>query len=212
MLRIRITYKKFGDLIYTGHLDLQKIWERSFRRANLPLAYSSGFHPQARIQQAAPLPLGFLGNNEIVDIWINCEKMISNIEQNLIGSLPNGIQIIKSEIVDLKSPSLQSKVIAAQYRISFIDFINENEIQTKVKKIIRSKKIPCEKKGKTYNLRELIEDLKIQSMALPHQLVLLMRLKHLPGATGRPEEVLKVLEVDFSAVQIERENLYFEPI
>ena len=57
MIRIRLTYKKGASLKYTGHLDLHKVWERTFRRAQLPLAYSQGFHPQPRSNKPAPSPL-----------------------------------------------------------------------------------------------------------------------------------------------------------
>ncbi len=52
-MRLRITFSKQGALRYTGHLDLHKIWERTARRAGLPLAYSQGFHPHPQIQLAA---------------------------------------------------------------------------------------------------------------------------------------------------------------
>ncbi|MDP3186130.1 MAG: TIGR03936 family radical SAM-associated protein, partial [Anaerolineales bacterium] len=64
---MRITFSKTGALRYTGHLDLQRIWERTARRAGLPLVYSQGFHPQPKIQIAAALPLGFSGRAELVD-------------------------------------------------------------------------------------------------------------------------------------------------
>ena len=68
MLRVRITYTKSGGLRYTGNLDMHKIWERTMRRARLPLAYSQGFHPQPRINQASPLPLGMVSQVEMVDV------------------------------------------------------------------------------------------------------------------------------------------------
>ena len=70
-MRYRITFSKTGTLRYIGHLDLHKIWERTLRRAGLPLAYSQGFHPSPKIQLASALPLGFLGRAEVVDIWLN---------------------------------------------------------------------------------------------------------------------------------------------
>jgi uncharacterized protein (DUF2344 family) len=48
-MRIQITFSKQGALRYTGHLDLHKLWERAARRAELPLAYSQGFHPQPKM-------------------------------------------------------------------------------------------------------------------------------------------------------------------
>jgi radical SAM-linked protein len=65
MMRLRITFSKTGSLRYTGHLDLQTVWERTARRAGLPLAYTQGFHPGPRIQIASALPLGFIGHAEI---------------------------------------------------------------------------------------------------------------------------------------------------
>ena len=69
-MRLRITFSKSGTLRYTGHLDLQSIWERTVRRAGLPLAYTQGFHPSPKIQIASALPLGFIGSAEIVDVWL----------------------------------------------------------------------------------------------------------------------------------------------
>ena len=51
-MRVRITFAKQGALRYIGNLDLHKIWERSIRRAKLPLAYSQGYHPQPKINLA----------------------------------------------------------------------------------------------------------------------------------------------------------------
>lgn len=69
-MRLRITFSKSGGLRYTGHLDMQTTWERTIRRAGLPLAYTQGFHPGPKIQIASALPLGFIGRAEIVDIWL----------------------------------------------------------------------------------------------------------------------------------------------
>ena len=65
VMRIRITFVKQGALRYTGHLDLHKLWERAARRAELPLAYSQGFHPQPKMNMAAALPLGFSSRCEV---------------------------------------------------------------------------------------------------------------------------------------------------
>ena len=58
-MRLRLTFSKTGSLRYTGHLDLHTIWERTIRRAGLPLAYTQGFHPGPKIQIASALAAGF---------------------------------------------------------------------------------------------------------------------------------------------------------
>jgi len=79
MQRIRLTYSKGGELKYTGNLDMMKVWERTFRRARLRIAYSQGFHPQPKIHQALPLPLGFTSENDLLDIWLTSEENIETI-------------------------------------------------------------------------------------------------------------------------------------
>ena len=39
-MRMRIKFAKTEDMRFSGHLDLHRAWERTFRRAGLPLAYS----------------------------------------------------------------------------------------------------------------------------------------------------------------------------
>ena len=72
-MRIQITFSKQGSLRYTGHLDLHKLWERAARRAELPLAYSQGFHPQPKMNIAAALPLGFSSRCEVLDMRLKKE-------------------------------------------------------------------------------------------------------------------------------------------
>ena len=69
--RIRISFSKTEAMRFTGHLDLILTWERTFRRADLPLSYSEGFNPRPVINLAAPLPLGFISTAEIGDFWLS---------------------------------------------------------------------------------------------------------------------------------------------
>ena len=68
--RLRIQFSKSGPARFIGNLDLMRLWERAARRAGLALAYSVGFHPQPRMQLAAPLPLGYVGDAELLDLWL----------------------------------------------------------------------------------------------------------------------------------------------
>ena len=59
--RVRIRFRKSGDLRLIGHRDLVRAWERAFRRAALPLGMSEGFHPKPRMSIPAALGLGIEG-------------------------------------------------------------------------------------------------------------------------------------------------------
>ncbi len=51
--RYRLTFGKGPELRFTGHLDLHRAWERTLRRAEIPLAYSEG-HCEERSDEAIP--------------------------------------------------------------------------------------------------------------------------------------------------------------
>lgn len=70
LLRVRIRFRKVGDLRWIGHRDLARTMERIFRRANLVLATSQGYHPKPRVSFPSPLPLGLEGWNEVVEVQL----------------------------------------------------------------------------------------------------------------------------------------------
>jgi radical SAM-linked protein len=74
-MRFRITFAKTNAMRFTSHLDLQRTWERTIRRARLPLSYSQGFNPRPKINLAAALPLGFTSSCEMAEIWLEDEAL-----------------------------------------------------------------------------------------------------------------------------------------
>src|SRR5512145_2496762 len=106
-MRIRITFAKTTAMRYTGHLDLYRTWERTMRRARLPLAYTQGFRPHPRINLASALPLGFTGEREVVDIWLEQELPVDHIVEALQDASPPGLQVLEVESLDAKAPTLQ---------------------------------------------------------------------------------------------------------
>src|SRR5579859_6858411 len=56
--KVRIRFKKCGDLRFLSHHDLMHCFERMFRRGSLPVKASQGFHPMPRMAFALSLALG----------------------------------------------------------------------------------------------------------------------------------------------------------
>src|SRR5688572_4277756 len=115
MQRLRITFSKTAAMKFSGHLDLHKTWERTLRRARLPLAYSEGFNPHPKIQLAAALPLGFTSDCEIVDIWLETPQPLTDARAALEGAVPPGITLIEVAEALESGPALQTQVVAAEY-------------------------------------------------------------------------------------------------
>jgi len=207
-MRIRITFVKQGALRYTGHLDLHKLWERAARRAELPLAYSQGFHPQPKMNMAAALPLGFSSRCEVMDMRLEQMIPLDNLPTRLNATLPSGLQVVGLEQVDEGEPALQTQVRSAEYEVALTEAVDGAELKSKVDSILEPTSLPRERRGKTYDLRPLIEELTL----LPEKegQRIFMRLTAREGATGRPEEVLDVLGIAFETTRIERTRLIFQ--
>ena len=210
-MRIRITFAKQGALRYTGQIDLHKLWERAARRAQLPLAYSQGFHPQPKINIAAALPLGFSSRCEVMDMKLEREIPLEGLRDKLQGTLPTGIQVLNLETADEHAPALQTQVEAAEYEVTLTESIDRSALKRKVDSVLESESIIRERRGKKYDLRPLIEALTSSPLPMGEEkeVRVIMRLAAREGATGRPEEVLDVLGIPFEETRIERTRLIF---
>ena len=212
-MRIRITFAKLGALRYTGHLDLHKLWERAARRAELPLAYSQGFHPQPKIYIAAALPLGFSSRCEVMDMRLERDIPLDGLREKLQNTLPAGIQVLNVESADELVPALQTQVISADYEVTLMGSSDGSDLTRKVDSVLGAESIIRERRGKTYDLRPLIEELSLTPFPLPQGegqgVRVVMRLSAREGATGRPEEVLDALGIAFEETRIERTCLNF---
>ena len=212
-MRIRITFAKQGPLRYTGHLDLHRLWERAARRAQLPLAYSQGFHPQPKMTIAAALPLGFSSRCEVMDMKLEHEIQLEGIREKLQQTLPAGIQVLNVESADERAPALQTQVASAEYQVTLTGSVDASELKRKIESVMGSESIIRERRGKTYDLRPLIEGLSLTPSPFPGRegqgVRVFMRLAAREGATGRPEEVLDTLGIAFEETRIERTDLIF---
>jgi len=206
-MRIQITFSKQGALRYTGHLDLHKLWERAARRAELPLAYSQGFHPQPKMNIAAALPLGFSSRCEVLDMRLEQDIPLEGLREKLQQTLPPGIQVSAIESVDERAPALQVQVISAEYEVVARETGFGSDLKRRVDSVMEAESIIRERRGKKYDLRPLIEELSITSDEKGD--IIFMRLTAKEGATGRPEEVLDALGIAFEETRIERTRLLF---
>lgn len=78
MMKKRIYFDKDGDIRFISHLDLLCFLERFFKKVNLPIKYSNGFHPRPEISFGNPISLETEAYGEIMDIEL--EEKLSNAE------------------------------------------------------------------------------------------------------------------------------------
>lgn len=208
-MRLRITFSKEGWLIYSSHLDLMRLWERALRRAGAPLAYSGGYNPRPKLQLARALPLGHVGEEELVDVWLEKSVSLDHFARSLVPVLPEGLTVKRVQKVDPGAPAMQTQVVATEYRVIVEWDGSPEEARARIECALAADELPHERRGKRYDLRPLIENLQLEGVS-DGKAVLDMRLSARPGATGRPEAVLDVLGMGNAFARYRRTRLILD--
>ena len=67
-MRVRLRFTKAGKVRFTSHRDVARMWERAVRRAGLPVSYSEGFSPRAKLHFGLALSTGHESIAEYLDV------------------------------------------------------------------------------------------------------------------------------------------------
>jgi radical SAM-linked protein len=209
VMRIRIVFAKTEAMRYTSHLDLYRTWERTLRRAGLPMVYSQGYNPRPRIQLAAALPLGFTGQSELIDVWLADDALLlEEIQDELDRALPPGLSILEVYPVDPGEPALQTVIDQAEYEVLILDPCPD--LPRRIEILMEESTLPRQRRGKEYDLRPLIEWVQVLQADDQSSQRLRMRLAAKESRTGRPDEVLFALNLNPERARIERVQLIIQ--
>ena len=111
---VRIMFRKVGDLQYISHLDLQRTIARVLVRAKIPMWYTQGFNPHAKVIFGLPLSVGTESECEFIDLRIDRDIPPSAVKEQLNRELTNEMCI-----VDAYEPTSKFQDIAwAKYEIA----------------------------------------------------------------------------------------------
>jgi radical SAM-linked protein len=206
-IRLRIIFAKTEAMRYTSHLDLHRTWERTIRRANLPLAYSQGYNPHPRLNLASALPLGFTSDCEVIDIWLEEDRQVDEVTAALNRAAPPGVKLQEVRKVDLRAPTLQTMLVSTDYVITFLDPFPD--LDQRLADLLKAESLERQRRGKAYDLRPLIFAAeRMQDDGQAHAR-LQVRLSAQEGATGRPEEVIEALGAMPTHCRVHRIGLNF---
>jgi radical SAM superfamily enzyme YgiQ (UPF0313 family) len=95
--RVLFSFSKQGGAVFHGHLSLVEIFSMAFSRAQLPVLYTQGFNPLAKIEIAAPLSTGIGADAEIAAAEFAAGTAPEDFAERLNLNLPEGIRIEKAE-------------------------------------------------------------------------------------------------------------------
>jgi len=211
--RLRIIFAKRSQIKYISHLDLALVWERAFRRAQIPLAYSQGFNPRPKIQVASGLPLGTTGSAEILDIIVTQPTDPADALERIRTTLPTGLAIRSIEEVPLQSSTLQPLLRQAEYRVTVETGLLAEELAARIADLLAADEFIQtrlrKQREEQFDLRPWLHDLRLESLTA-HEVRLFMRLTAGQFGNLRPEEVLKALDLAENWTEIDRTRLIFD--
>ncbi len=93
---VRIKFRKVGDLQYISHLDLQRTMSRVLVRAGLPMWYTQGYNPHAKVIFGLPLSVGTESECEFIDLRVDRDIGGEEVKELLNRHLTDEMQVIEA--------------------------------------------------------------------------------------------------------------------
>ena len=187
-IRIRIRFRKEADLRMIGHRDLARVFERMFRRADLRLSMTEGFHPKARVNFPSALALGVSGLDEVMEFEMAEEIPAAELQQRLQEVSPPGLVITSLASIPREQPKPRVQRITYQLPVAETD---RAAVSAAVDQFLAADSLLVQRPKRTepIDVRAAVDDLQVQDN------LLVMSILVGPSATVRPQEVLIALGV-----------------
>jgi radical SAM-linked protein len=221
MVKIQYQFKRSTPLRFLSHLDQQRLFQRAFRRANMPVEYSQGFNPHPRMSFALAMSVGLTRDGEygevIVSEDIDVETFISRMNQ----VLPNGLEIVTAKICGEGVGSLSAALSKSVYMIR-IKVVPGTDLATLAETIESYLALPQiliqkrNKKGKYVekDIRPFIESIAVFADPETDKVNIKMTLIYIEQQCVKPEQILESINNQNSVVfmidptiEIHREKL-----
>lgn len=205
--RFRVWFRKGERVRYISHLDVLRSWERSLRRAELPLAYSQGFTPHPKLAFASPLPMGFTSEAEVMDVTLDDRVEPDDFVRRLAEQTTEDLAVLRVEEVAANAPAPQAAMLWADYRLCLP--VAYAEADRSVREFTAAEALPFkEERGervREYDLRKACAWLRARPVEGGTELE--MRLQADQDLTARPEAIVAALFPEHTAPVITRINI-----
>ena len=91
----RLLFEKTGNAVWMSHLDLMRLMQRAFKRADLPLKHTQGFNPRPSVSIALPLSVGVESKCELLDFDLDGHSVsFMEMKERLNAALVEGVKVL----------------------------------------------------------------------------------------------------------------------
>ncbi len=149
---VRLKFSKTGSMQYVSHLDLQRNFARILIRAGIPIWYTKGFNPHAKLVFGLPLSIGAQSVCEFLDVRIERDMPVEEIMQRLNAEMTEEMQISRAYI---PAPEADFCTISwAEYEIRMCCDGLTDELPAQIEAYLTTSPLMIEKKSKS-GVREM---------------------------------------------------------
>ncbi|KMZ54944.1 putative radical SAM domain protein [Dorea sp. D27] len=127
-MKARIKFRKTGVMKFIGHLDVMRYFQKAMRRADIPIAFTSGYSPHMIMSFAQPLGIGITSDAEYLDIELAEPVTSADAVGRLNSVMVEGIEVVSLvKIADDRKSSGMTIVAAAGYEVTFPETFQTSE-------------------------------------------------------------------------------------
>lgn len=186
--RLRIRYAKRGRLRFTSHRDFSRAFERALVRAQVPMAYSSGFHPHPRISYAGAAPTGSASEAEYLEIGLAERLDPDAVRATLDAVMPDGLDVVA--VAESPGGSLADLLTASHWRLDTT--ADPVALERAAAAFLAAETVPVERMTKK-GMREFDSRAAVVSLAAAESTLDLLLVHTVPAV--RPDDVLTGLRL-----------------
>jgi radical SAM-linked protein len=218
--RWQLLFSRSAPALRMRQAELVDELERAFREADLPLSYTQAKKPRARIKLAANLPVGIELRGEVVEAHFDELVPLERIQA--AGALfPEGVELRDAKEVWHGFPSAASQLRAAEYEVDVAgdEGLTSDDLRGAVVRLLSADQLEgMRRRGESQrrtdagdgDLRPLIDDVEVLEVdEKAHTARLRTVLKLDASGAGRPEDVVRALDVPLRVVRAVRTRLLF---
>ncbi|MCB0913631.1 MAG: TIGR03936 family radical SAM-associated protein [Propionibacteriaceae bacterium] len=144
--RLRVRYAKRGRARFASHRDFGRAFERALRRAEIPMAFSSGFSPHPRISYANASPTGAATEAEYLELGLAEVRDPNQVRDALNAAMPDGLVIV--EVVEATPGALADRLNASRWEI-LLPGAEPDELSAAVAELLTSDRVEVERMTKS---------------------------------------------------------------
>ncbi len=168
--RYRFVYEKLGPAAFLSHLDVIRALPRAFRRLQLPLFYSSGFHPKPDMTFGPALSLGVASLCEAVDVKIAADLDAASLLEELTAGSQGGFRFVGGIRLGMQDAAVSKLIERARYAVGVPGTVVDTRgglpwVEAKVAEALASKELVVTRRidgiGKRVDVRDFLRDLRV---------------------------------------------------